>query len=446
MNDSIMSSLLAYNTLIVLAGVGVLGAVAGVLGCYMVLRRRALVGDALAHASLPGIFLAFALTGQRGFLVLLTGAFVFALLGAWLISAIRRHTRVKEDAALGVVLSVLYGLGVALLAWIQRNVEGGSKAGLESFFYGKPAGMIAQDVACLIGVGVTVLALVLVLYKEFRLLSFDADFALVQGWPVFRLDLLMMGLVCLVTVIGLPAVGVVMMAGLLVIPAAAARFWTDRLGTMLRLSGTFGVLTGLLGTAASAMWPQMPAGPMIILTGTALFVFSMVVAPRRGLAARSIRAWGLERITVRQNLMRTLYELSENHWPEAPTLGIADLTRARAWGPRRARRLLEYAEREGWVVPRGDGWRLTPTGWKQAAEVARTHRLWEIFLIEEAQAAPGLVDRAAERIEHVLPPDLVDRLERRLVEMGLLPPPLAPSPALPVPPSPHALTGVEGGR
>jgi manganese/zinc/iron transport system permease protein len=440
MNTSILTSLLAYNTLIVLAGVAALGAVSGLIGAYMVLRRRALVGDALAHAALPGIFLAFALTGDRRFIVLLAGAFVFALLGAWLISAIRRHTRVKEDAALGVVLSVLFGLGVALLSWIQNNVSGGNKAGLDSFFYGKPAGMIAQDVWTLIAVGAVVLALVLILFKEFRLLSFDPQFALVQGWPVFLLDLTMMALVCLVTVIGLPAVGVVMMAGMLIIPAAAARFWTDRLRVMLALSVLFGVLTGLFGTIASALWPNLPAGPMIILTGAAFFVLSMLLAPRRGLAARGLRAWSLRRVTARQNLLRTLYELSETHWPRAPELGVGDLLRLRAWRPAQARRLLNRAEAEGFVTERADGWRLTEAGWREAAEVTRTHRLWEIFLLEETHAGPGLVDRAAERIEHVLPRDLVDRLERRLRELGLLPPPLAAEGlAAAVPPSPHDL-------
>lgn len=418
----------AYNTLIVLLGTGLLGTICGALGTYLVLRRRALISDAAAHAALPGLCLAFLVIGSREFSGLLLGAFVSAVLGAWLVTLIRNHTRVKEDAAIGLVLATLFGLGIVLSRVIQNTTSAGSKAGLDSFIFGKTAGMVAQDVYFILAIGVMVLIAILALYKEFTVLSFDTGFAKVQGWPVLKLDVAMMGLVCAATIIGLPAVGVVMMAALLIIPAAAARFWTDRLSVMIVVSSAFGCATGLVGTLASARWPNVPAGPVIILSGTAVFLISMLLAPRRGIVARVRRHLSLERRIAEQNLLRTLYELSEDSWPEAPVLRPADLMRERAWDEGEAEKLLEHADRRGWARHSQGGYALTREGWRRAAEVVKAHRLWEIFLIEEAQIAPSQVDRDAERIEHVLAPDMVERLENRLAEAGLIPPPLADVP------------------
>ena len=206
---------ISYNTAVVLLGTSLLGANAGLVGCFAVLRRRALTGDALAHAALPGLCLAFLAVGQRSRPALLLGAFVTGVLGVVVIAALRRWTRIKEDAAIGIVLSVFFGAGIVLSRLIQNRSSVGSKAGLDSYILGKTAGIIAQDVYLIAGVSLASLVLVLVLYKEFKLVVFDSGFASVQGWPVLGLDLLLMGLIALAVVFGLPAVGVVLMAALL---------------------------------------------------------------------------------------------------------------------------------------------------------------------------------------------------------------------------------------
>lgn len=412
---------MAYNTWIVLLGASALGALAGALGCHLVLRRRALLGDAMAHAALPGLCAAFLVVGERRLDALLFGAFLSALAGAWTVGAIRRHTRVREDAAIGIVLSVFFGLGVAMSGAIQRMSSEGSKAGLDSFVFGKTAGMVRDDVVLIAGVSLFVLAVAALLHKEFKLLAFDRDFAAVQGWPTLRLDMLLLALAAATTIAGLPAVGLALMAAMLIVPAAAARFWTDRLSTMMILAALFGGATGALGTLASAARPGLPTGPVIVLTGTALFLVSMAVAPERGALARLVRRLALARRVADQNLLRTMYELSEPKWPDHATLRPEDLTRVRAWTKPLARLHLHRAVRRGWVVEREGGFRLTADGWRRGAEVVRIHRMWEIFLIEEANVAPALVDRDAERIEHVLPPDLVERLETRLRDLNLIP-------------------------
>ena len=230
-----------YNTRVVVVGTTLLGLAAGLIGTFLVLRKRALLSDTLSHATLPGIALAFIvmtlLTGDGKHLpALIAGAGLFAVIGTGSVLAIQRFSRLKDDAALGIVLSVYFGLGIALMGMATR-MDAGNAAGLSSFIYGKTASMLFSD-ALLIAVAALIATIACILFfKEFSLICFDADYGSTQGWPVGRLDFFMMALVVLVTVIGLQAVGLILVVALLIIPAAAARFWTFRLPKMLWLSG-----------------------------------------------------------------------------------------------------------------------------------------------------------------------------------------------------------------
>jgi manganese/zinc/iron transport system permease protein len=279
---------LEYNTLVVLSGVGLLGASAGLIGSFAVLRKQSLLGDAVAHAGLPGVCIAFLLAGERNLPLMLLGALLSGIVGMIIIAGLRRWTRVKEDSAIGIVLSVFPGLGCVLMRLIQNSVTDGSQAGLESFIFGKTASMTRGDVYLILIAAGICLAAVLLLYKEFKVLAFDREFGGALGWPVFWLDLLLMALIALAVVIGLPAVGAVMMAALLIIPGAAARFWTDRLSRMLALAVVFGLATGAIGTLLSDQYAKLPAGPIIVLTGSGIFFVSMLLGTRRGIIARWI--------------------------------------------------------------------------------------------------------------------------------------------------------------
>ena len=283
-----MGQLLAYNTLIVLAGVGLLGASAGLIGAFAVLRKQSLTGDAVAHAALPGVCLAFMLIGERNLPLMLAGALASGVLGMMIIAALRRGTRVKEDSAIGIVLSVFPGLGFVLVRLIQDRFATGGQAGLESFILGKTAGMTRGDVYLILAASLICALAVVLLYKEFKVCAFDPGFGRALGWPVFSLDLVLLSLIALAAVIGLPAVGAIMMAALLIMPGAAARFWTDRLSRMLMLAAAFGTATGLVGTLLSARFDKLPAGPIIVLTGSTFFLASMLLGTRRGLVARWI--------------------------------------------------------------------------------------------------------------------------------------------------------------
>lgn len=420
------------NTRVVLLGTAVLGLASGVVGAFAVLRRRSLVGDALAHAALPGVCVAFLVTGERNFAALLLGALVFGVLGVACIGLIRAHTRIKEDGAIGLVLATFFGAGIVLSGLIQK-MPAGNRAGLDGFIFGKAAAMVRQDVLVIGGVAAVCLAAVGAFYKELKLLCFDRAFAQSLGWPALLLDLALMGLVCLVIVAGLPAVGVVLAAALLIIPGVSARFWTERLSLMLVISGAIGMTAGVMGTGLSATVTLgesggLPAGPAIVLSAGAIFVVSMLVAPRRGVVAEVLRRRTLKRRMSRQNLLRDLYEAQELCGGKSRPLSEGDALLARSWSAPELSRELAGAEREKLVERSGNGWVLTAAGVDQAARVVRAHRLWELFLIEQADIAPDHVDRDADMVEHVLPRDVVERLEKRLRDEGRLPAVLPESP------------------
>jgi len=421
-----------YNTRVVILGTGTLGVAAGVIGTFMLLRKRALMADALSHATLPGIAAAFilavALGGDGKTLTwLLAGATITGAMGMLVVLLIRRHSRLKEDAALGIVLSVFFGGGVALLGIVQQMTSGHA-AGLETFVYGKTASMLARD-AIMIGAVAAIIAVVCgLLFKEFELLCFDQEFAGAQGLPVFALDVVMLALVVGVTVIGLQAVGLILMVGLLVIPPAAARFWTDRLGVLVLVAAVIGALSGLVGAAASALVPRLPAGAVIVLAGGCFFLVSLVAGVRHGLVLRWMEHWRLARRTAIQNFLRAMYEIAEAAGggdARAGQASGADLERLlamRTWGEHSLRRIIRRAERRQLVqIDHRGRYLLTESGRIEAERIVRNHRLWELYLVTHAEIAPGQVDRDADRVEHVLGPELVARLES-LLEAGVQPP------------------------
>lgn len=289
MIDLISSLIIENYTLRTVAlGAAVLGVISGALGCYAVLRRQALLGDAMSHAALPGIALAFLLTGSKAPLVLLLGAALAGWLGALAMIAIVRTTRIKEDSALGMVLSVFFGFGMVLLTLIQRRPDA-AQAGLETFLFGQAATLLERDVVTMAGLGAVALILMLLFWKEFKLLSFDPEFAASQGLPVRLLEVVLTSLIVIAIVVGLQTVGVVLMSAMLVAPAAAARQWTDRLGVMVVLAAGFGALAGMLGALISTTGRGLSTGPMIVLCISAIVIVSLLLAPRRGIVWNWLR-------------------------------------------------------------------------------------------------------------------------------------------------------------
>ncbi|MBX3727639.1 MAG: metal ABC transporter permease [Candidatus Sumerlaeia bacterium] len=423
-------SLQDHNTRVVVIGTTLLGVAAGLVGTFLLLRRRSLLADAVSHATLPGICLAFlvmVLAGGTGkhLPLLLLGAGVTGALGMLTVVAIRRFTRLKDDAALGIVLSVFFGIGIALLGVVTR-MQQGSAAGLQSFIYGKTASMLWRDALLIGGAAFGTIVLCVAFFKEFSLVCFDPGFAETQGWPVFRIDIALMTLVVVVTVIGLQAVGLILVVALLIIPPAAARFWTDRLGPMMTGSALLGGASGLVGSGASALLPDMPAGAVIVLVATGFFAASFLLGRARGVLPRAVRHARLTARIGRQNLLRALYESGEERDDHAAPVGLEALLARRSWSRRALRRLLAGAERDRLVERVSGAWRLTADGIAQARQVLRNHRLWEMYLITHADIAPSHVDRDADAIEHILDAGMILRLEELMAGEALRTVPASP--------------------
>lgn len=277
-----------YTLRNVALGSALLGVVSGVLGTFAVLRRQGLLGDTLAHSALPGVCVAFLLTGSKEPLVLLAGAAVAGLIGTVIMLVVVGQSRLSEDTALGVVLSVFFGVGILMLTYISKQNDA-NQAGLDKFLFGQAATLVASNVRNLAILGGIALLVVAVLYKEFKLVTFDPGFAASVGYSTNLLAVLLTSLIVVAVVIGLQTVGVVLMAAMLVGPAAAARQWTDRLATMIALSAAFGALSGVLGAVLSFTQDRLPTGPMIILSMTSIVAISLGFAPARGLVWQYLR-------------------------------------------------------------------------------------------------------------------------------------------------------------
>jgi manganese/zinc/iron transport system permease protein len=275
-----------YNTAIVAIGAILLGWAGGTVGTYLLLRQRSLVSDALSHATLPGVGIAFlvmaGLGGTGRFLPgLLLGAAITAMIGLASVEWLTRRTRLHSDAAIGAVLSSFFGLGIVLLTVIQ-SLGVGRQAGIGSFLLGSTSGMLRNEAIMLVGLALFVACLVFAFRRPLTLVCFDETFARTSGINVRRTDLLLMFLVMAVTVTGLRIVGLILVVALLIIPPVAARFWTEKSATMVVVSGIIGAMSGFIGTALSASVPNLPAGPVIVMVAAMLFILSLLFAPARG--------------------------------------------------------------------------------------------------------------------------------------------------------------------
>ena len=440
-------SLRNYNTRLVVLSTSILGIAAGLVGSFLLLRKRSLMGDALSHATLPGIALAFGLMTALGFEgkslpVLLTGATLSGVLGVLFMLAIRRTTTLRDDVAMGLVLSVFFGAGIAILTIVQE-IPGASAAGLESFIYGQPASIVWNDFLLITGVCLAITIATILLFKEFTLLCFDDSFAASQGWPALLLDIGLLALVTAVTVIGLQSVGLILIIAFLITPPTTARFWTNKLWLMALLSGFFGALSGWLGATVSALYKDLPAGALIVLVAASLFLLSMLFAPARGVLPRALRHRRLRQKVARQHVLRAAFEILEaqsthqhieegTHLIENAPFPFQTLLAKRTWSARQLQKTLRAEQRMEHLTRNSDGTLvLSEAGFGEAARVTRNHRLWEAYLVTHADIAPSHVDRDADMVEHVLEAELVRELERVLRDRDAW---------IPMPPSPHEIT------
>ena len=358
-----------YTLRTVALGAAALGLVSGTLGAYAVLRRQSLLGDAISHAALPGIVLAFLLTGSKSTLVLVLGAAAAGLIGTLVVMAVIGRSRVPEDSALGIVLSVFFGLGLVLLTYVQKLPDA-RQAGLESFLFGQAATLLERDVAVIAALGAIALLSVFLFWKEFKLLAFDREFGATLGFPMRAIDVLLTTMLVIAIVVGLQTVGVVLMSAMVVAPAAAARQWTNALSRMVVLSAVFGALAGVTGAVVSSSAPGVATGPAVVLAVTSIVIVSLLLAPERGVVWRALERRRRRHEIRADAVLLDLYALAAHH-DMREHAHRTDVLVAMRPGVGVERSLDALAE-QGYAERQGDrGWTLTSRGRDHARDLLR---------------------------------------------------------------------------
>lgn len=386
---------------------------ASVVGTFAFLRKRALVGDAIAHAILPGIAIAFMLSGTKNPIVLMMGALISGWLATWAMEYITEKTKLSNDTAVALVLSVFFGIGIMLLTHIQHSGTG-NQSGLDQYLFGKAAGMTEQDLWTYSVVALLLLTVVISLYKELKVYSFNPDFAAVSGLPVKAIRRILNLVTVLAIAIGIQSVGVVLMAALLITPAAAARAWTSSLKIMLFLAALIGGISGLSGSLISYLSPAMPTGPWIVMTLSIITLLSLFFAPRGGALSRLLKQRRHSQKILNENLLKVFYKLSVERKLEKSGLNVAELLAERAINKSDFTAAIKRLKRKNWLLAEGKKLKLSSIGLVEARRVVRLHRLWEMYLSQRLNLKEDHIHPNAESMEHIISPELEALLLKEL--------------------------------
>ncbi|RMB56451.1 metal ABC transporter permease [Dokdonia sinensis] len=350
-----------YTLRTITLGTAILGAICGMLGSFAVLRKQSLLGDAISHAALPGIAIAFLITGTKDTNVLLLGALVSGLIGTFWIRGMITKTHLKSDTALGLVLSLFFGFGMLLLTYIQKQPNA-NQAGLDKYLFGQAATLVESDVWLMAIVTSVCLVVLLLFWKEFKILLFDADYTKTLGFNTRFIDVLITFFIVLAIVLGLQTVGVVLMSAMLLAPAAAARQWTNKLSVMIVLAAIFGAFSGVFGTAISASQNNLSTGPVIVLVAGVFVLFSFVFSPGRGILFKQLRVYQNRRDLKLQKTLQFMFDIARTHEDISHPHAIRILNNFQGYTKATLQELIE----KDWVSVSGQNWSMTEKGYDAA--------------------------------------------------------------------------------
>lgn len=353
-----------YTLRTITLGTAVLGAICGMLGSFAVLRKQSLLGDAISHAALPGIAIAFLIIETKNSTVFLLGALISGLIGTFWIRGITQKTRLKSDTALGLILSLFFGFGMLLLTYIQK-MPNANQAGLESYLFGQAATLLESDVWLMSIVTGISLLIVLLFWKELKLLLFDPDYTKTLGFNIKFLDILITSFIVIAIVLGLQTVGVVLMSAMLLAPAAAARQWTNSLAVMVFLAAIFGALSGVIGTGISASNSNLSTGPVIVLVAGGFVLISFIFSPGRGLLFREIRFRKNRNDLQLHKTLSFMYNIAKTHEDISHPHAIKILNNFQGFTKKSLRKL----EDKNYIKIKGNMWSLTTDGYHTASNL-----------------------------------------------------------------------------
>lgn len=394
-------------------GTILLGASSALVGCFTFLRKKALVGDTIAHAILPGICLSFIVFKTKDPLVLLFGAMITGWLSVYVVDYISANSKIKPDTAIGLTLSVFFGVGVLLLTHIQHSGNA-AQAGLDKFLFGKAASLVFSDIVIFGIVSVILIGTIVLFFKQFVLISFDVHFAKTIGLPVRTFEIILSIITVLAVAIGIQTVGVVLMAAMLITPAAAARFWTDKLTVMIVIAACIGGVSGVFGAFISYTAPSMPTGPWIVVVLSVIAIGSLLIAPKNGVVAKYRKQKKNQRKILEDNILKLMYKLGEKENDFYVNRSIQTLKMNREIPESKFLRGLKILKKKNQVALVNDLWVLTKEGKRAGMRIVKIHRLWELYLTTYLRIAPDHVHEDAETIEHIITPEMELKLERLL--------------------------------
>lgn len=402
-------------------GCMLMGLSAALMGVIAYLRKESLLGEALSHASYPGVILGTLIASNwidpnHSQLSLsafgVAGAFLFALGGYWVIHLLETRLKVRSDSALCFVLSLFFGFGILIASQIQFTHSSLYKQTL-SYLYGQAATLTDKHIFLYGILCLMVVLMILLFYKELKVLTFDRDYARTVGINVRLVDTIVLIFLSLSIVIGIRSVGVVLMSAMLIAPAAAARQYTHRLSYFLILAGFFGLISSLLGNVFSvklalflaekfpAERVSIPTGPMIVLVASTICLFSLLFSPERGLFVKLMRMALFRSRCLRENLLKSMWRQGPHRF-----YTLDDIKNTQTISKGYLLWLLHALIRQGWVSRIGYNYKLTPEGMDQAARIVRLHRLWEVYLCSYLGMHQEKVHKNADEMEHILTPEL----------------------------------------
>ncbi len=381
------------------------GIMCGVLGCFIVLRNMSLIGDALAHAILPGIVVAFPIVGYSP-LGFFTGAVIAGLLTAVAITWIQHNVKTKNDAAIGIVFTAMFSIGVIGISWISKNE--GVHLDLKDFLFGNILGISNEDIYLTIGIAIYVVISIIVFYRYLFVSTFQPVIAETMGISVKAIHYFLMLLLSFAVVASLRTVGVILVVAMLITPASTAILLSDRLKTVLWISGLLGFLSAVLGLFLAIIVETTP-GPAMALTATAIYLLVVLFAPKKGLISKYFQKRKLQnRIQLEDTLKQSL-KLTQRK-----SLNLPNLLDRLGMKKGLVMKHLQNLKGQKLIQLNGNEVALTQTGMEKATKLVRAHRLWESFLVTELGLTEEQIHEDAEKYEHLLTDEILDEVDEKL--------------------------------
>lgn len=408
------------NVLYVVLGMFFINSSSALIGTFAFLRKRALIGDAIAHSLLPGLCLGFLAAGEKNLILLMLGAFITGWFSTFAVDIIVNKTKVKQDAAIGIVLSTFFAFGIVLLTYIQHHASG-QQAGLDHFLFGQAAAINKADVWVFGSILLLMILVVSIFYKSFVIVAFNQEFAKSVGLPVRTIEFLITSMTVLAIASGIQALGVILMSALIITPGATARLWSHKLTRILVLAIIFSVISGVAGAYISYTKTGMPTGPWVVLFLSLFIVISIFLAPDKGILSKFLRARGNKKKILHENILKAVYQFHEKSKAKdlRGTFNIGNIVSIRNFDTSALLKGINKLMSKGLIQKNKSNYVLTEAGVDESKRIVRLHRLWEQYLITRTSIEMDHVHSGAEAIEHIITPEIEAELEKELGIKGI---------------------------